>query len=315
MMQPSFKGLGKRLDDIDFPLVGRLIGVGEDEIHAILDVESAGTGFDKQGRPKMLFEPHIFWRQLGPGPKRDLASKQGLAYPTWKRDYPADSYPRLLRAITIDREAALRSASWGLGQIMGFNHYSAGYTSASAMVTAFLDDEEEHLRAMIKYIKTVNLDRYLRVHDWKGFARGYNGPGFAKNGYDKKLAASFAKWQKIKDTPVPAGLALMGKPVGPGKTPPIIRPKTVGFMTGAWQAFRAFRAVKEIGMDNYKSILASKTVWGGVLALAAGAAGIFGYAVSTADVTAITDIVTSVGAAIGGLIAIVGRIKATKKLG
>ena len=33
--------------------------------------------------------------------------------------------------------------------------------------------------------------------------RGYNGKGFAANGYDKKLAAAFAKWQRIKDTPVP----------------------------------------------------------------------------------------------------------------
>jgi hypothetical protein len=199
----QFKGKAKRLDDIDLPLIGREIGVGEDEVHAILDVESAGTGFDKQGRPKMLFEPHVFYRLLGPGPKRDKAVKLGLAYPRWKRDYPKDSYPRLLKAMEIDEDVALQSASWGLGQLMGFNAVAAGYASAKAMVLAFLDDEEHHLRAMIRFIKSMELDDELRRHDWKGFARGYNGPGFAKNGYDKKLAASFARWQKIKDTVIP----------------------------------------------------------------------------------------------------------------
>ena len=71
------------------------------------------------------------------------------------------------------------------------------------MVEKFKQDEEEHLLAMVRFIISAGLDDELRRHDWVGFARGYNGPGFAKNGYDKKLAASFAKWQKIKDTPYP----------------------------------------------------------------------------------------------------------------
>jgi hypothetical protein len=199
----NFIGKAKRLEDIDLPLIGREIGVGEDEVHAILDVESAGSGFDDQGRPKMLFEPHIFWRELGAGPERELAVKQGLAYPRWKPGaYPKDSYPRLAAAMPINEDAALRSASWGLGQVMGFNAKVAGYPTARAMVEAFVEDEEHHLRAMIRFVKANGLDDELRRHDWAGFARGYNGPGFAKNGYDKKLAASFTRWQKIKDTPV-----------------------------------------------------------------------------------------------------------------
>jgi len=197
----NFQGRAKRLDDIDLPREGAALGIGEDEVHAVLDVESAGTGFDSKGRPKMLFEPHIFYRLLGPGEARVRAVRAGLAYPRWKRDYPRDSYPRLVKAMAINEEIALQSASWGLGQVMGFNHVAAGYTSARAMVAAFLDDEETHLRAMMAFIKANKLDDELRRHDWAGFARGYNGPGFAKNGYDRKLAAAFAKWQRIKDTP------------------------------------------------------------------------------------------------------------------
>lgn len=220
----NFVGKAKRLDDIDIPRLGSLIGVGEDEVHAIMDVEARSSGFDERDRPAMLFEPHIFWRELGQGAKRDKAEKMGLAYSSWKPSgYPRDSYPRLMAAIKIDMEAALRSASWGLGQIMGFNHNLAGYPSALAMVRDFLDDEENHLAAMVQFIKSAKLDDELRRKDWAGFARGYNGSDYAKNDYHTKLAAAYAKWSKIRDTPWQADH--MPPPVD---HVPVIKPKPVG---------------------------------------------------------------------------------------
>jgi hypothetical protein len=79
----------------------------------VLDVESRGSGFDAQGRPLILFEPHIFYALLGSSRQRDEAMVHGLAYPRWgTRPYPRDSYPRLIEAIGIDETAALKSASW-----------------------------------------------------------------------------------------------------------------------------------------------------------------------------------------------------------
>tara|TARA_R110000851_G_scaffold325604_1_gene493715 strand:- start:29738 stop:30433 length:696 start_codon:yes stop_codon:yes gene_type:complete len=201
-MNMNFYGNAKRLADIDLPTIGAIIGVGEDEIHAVIDVEARGGGFDKKGRPKMLFEPHIFYRQLGPGWQRDRAVKEGLAYKRWARgNYPSDSYPRLHEAMKIGQDAALKSASWGMGQIMGFNAGAAGYESASAMVADFVHSEESQLRAMVRFIETNELDDELREHDWRGFARGYNGSGYAVHGYHTKLAAAYRKWSKIRDTP------------------------------------------------------------------------------------------------------------------
>lgn len=199
----SFKGRAKRLDAWDYGRMGRLLSVGEDELRAVVEVECRGSGFDAQGRPKMLFEPHVFWRELG-DIKRPLAFNQGLAYPKWgTKSYPTDSYPRLVAAMKIDRNAALRSASWGLGQILGGNCKAAGYASAEAMVLDLLDDEEKHLRAMVNFILAENLDDDLRRHDWSGFARGYNGAGYASHGYHTKLAEAFAKWSKAPDAVQP----------------------------------------------------------------------------------------------------------------
>lgn len=205
----TFAGPALRIGDEDLPRIGYTIGVGEDEIHAILDVEAGGSGFDAQGRPKMLFEPHVFYRHLS-GAKLTQAVNAGLAYAAWRPGaYPADSYPRLKAAMQIDDTAGLKSASWGIGQILGENYVAAGYGSVQDMVRAFiLYGEAEQLEAMVRFIRANHLDDELRAHNWAALARGYNGPQYARNGYHTKLAASFARWSRIRDTTwTPASLA------------------------------------------------------------------------------------------------------------
>lgn len=68
-------------------------------------------------------------------------------------------------------------------------------------------------------------------------------------------------------------------------------------------------------MDESKSWYASKAVWGGVVALLSGLAGVFGYAVSPDDQTQLASILAAVGATVGGAAAIFGRIKASKSIG
>jgi hypothetical protein len=200
-MFTGYKGAAKRLDDIDLPKLGARIGVGEDKVHAVLDVESRGSGFDDQGRLAMLFEPHIFWKELGEGKQRELAVAKGLAYPKWRKgNYPKDSYPRLIEAMAINQTAALKSASWGLAQIMGFNHLTVGYANVEDMVTAFAADEERQLEAMIEFIIKKGIAEPLRKGDWLRFATVYNGDGQAED-YATRLQQRFHVWSKIKDTP------------------------------------------------------------------------------------------------------------------
>ena len=223
----NFKGTAARLTDIDLPRVGAKIGVGEDEIHAVMEVESRGYGFDKQGRPLPLFEPHVFYRELGPGAKRNAAVRAGLAYFGWKPgQYPDDSYPRILAAMAIDRVAALRSTSWGLGQVMGFNHIAAGYGTVEAFVAAMCESEGNQLDAMISFIKTNRLDDEIRDHNWTKFALGYNGTDYRKNDYDGRLARAFARWKRIPDTKWTPELAMResaghGEIIGDARRPSV----------------------------------------------------------------------------------------------
>ncbi len=176
-----FQGAATRRDEGDIAAAALLIGCNIAALHAVLTVETGNrSGFDDHGRPKMLFEPHIFFRELRAGDPRlfNQAVAQKLAYPTWGMlPYPADSYPRLEAAIALNETAALHAASWGLGQVMGFNYAAAGCATVQEMVLAAMDSEAAQLGHVVGYILTNGLSQYLIDQDWPAFAAAYNGRG------------------------------------------------------------------------------------------------------------------------------------------
>lgn len=200
----DFKAVVARLRDEDLPRIGYSIGVGEDPIHAFLDVETSGGGYDDKGRLKALYEPHRAYKNAGrvSTALRDRFVKAGLAYLTWgTKPYPADSYPRIVQACAIDETVALLSTSWGIGQVLGENFKAAGYGSVQEMLRAYLSGgEAEQLDSAVRFIKANGLDKHLRERNWTAFATGYNGPAQAKNGYAAKLEARYRFWAAKPDT-------------------------------------------------------------------------------------------------------------------
>jgi hypothetical protein len=201
----EFNGVARKARADDFARAAQLARIPLPAMRAVAEVESRNSGFDAKGRPIILFEPHVFWRNLPAGAARDRAVKAGLAYPKWgERPYPRSSdgnYARLAAAIEINREAAFRAVSIGLGQILGENHRAAGFDSAEAMFDAAKESEGAQLLQMAAFIRSNGLSDYLRRLDWASFARHYNGPAYAKNAYDKKLARAYDKWQRILSKP------------------------------------------------------------------------------------------------------------------
>ncbi len=197
------------------------IGCEVAALQAVWQVETGGKSFDSQGRLPALFEPHHFYRLLS-GEKRAAAMKAGLAYPRWRAgNYPKDSYPRIVAAMKIDERAALEATSWGCPQIMGFNHAIVGYPSAEAMVEGFLTGIPAQLAAFSAFVKKNRLAGALARKDWAAFARGYNGAGYAKNRYDKKLAQAYAHFKAVKP------MAVMVAPLpAPDPLPATVRAET-----------------------------------------------------------------------------------------
>jgi hypothetical protein len=190
----DFAGSGLPLSQRGVTGVVDLLDVEPAALWACLRVETSGRGFLSDRRPDILFERHKFHDQTGGRFDRtapDLSNPTAGGYGAGG----AHQYERLARAIALDRRAALRSASWGIGQVMGFHAEMLGFADVEALVAAMVRAEDDQLHAMAAFIKSSGLDRALQQKNWTTFARGYNGGNFAVNQYDTKLATNFADLQ------------------------------------------------------------------------------------------------------------------------
>jgi peptidoglycan hydrolase-like protein with peptidoglycan-binding domain len=193
-MSPSFTGRAAPLTFEGIECAAALIDVSPATLWSVVTVETRGVGFMPDRRPYVLFERHIFSRRTNG--RFDATNPDISGPPGGYGAYGAQQYDRLAVAIACDRQSALESASWGLGQIMGFNARAAGYVSAEEMVERLLESEDEHLAGTARFISASNLHRTLQSRDWAAFARGYNGPGYASNRYDQKLVEAYARFSR-----------------------------------------------------------------------------------------------------------------------
>jgi N-acetylmuramidase len=184
---------GAKITQADVERAAAAIGVEPRAMAAVLDVEAAGSGFFENGRCKILFEAHWFSYYSG-----DLYndSHPEISSRTWNRSLYIGGEPewgRLEAAAKLNKEAAYRSASYGLGQVMGFNGEKLGYGSVFDFVAKMQESEGEQLMAMARFIAMDStMLRALKNLDWAGFAYCYNGEGYALNEYDIKLAEAYA---------------------------------------------------------------------------------------------------------------------------
>jgi hypothetical protein len=194
-----------KLVESDFVTAAADLGVEVAAVHAVAEVESGGrTGFDDQNRPKILFEIHHF-RDHTNG--RYDVSHPHLSAPYKSKlrraSYKKDQWVVIREAFALDKAAAVKSASWGMFQVLGSNALDAGWGTLQQFVTDMFYSEGQHMRAFLGFCKANSLIGYLKKLQWASFASAYNGASYADNAYDIKMANAYARWS--------------GKPVGTHK--------------------------------------------------------------------------------------------------
>ena len=184
---------------------------------AVVEVESAGKVFalvDGRKEPLIRWEGHYFDRRLA-GAAQAEARALGLAHPTAGRiANPASQAARwkiLIRAAEIDAVAAYESCSWGVGQVMGAHWKALGFRGVDALVNLCRSGAEGQVELMARYIAKFGLADELKRRDWAGFARGYNGAGYARNAYHIKMAQAYARL--ARSLPVTASRDLPYTPI------------------------------------------------------------------------------------------------------
>jgi hypothetical protein len=135
-------------------------------------------------------------------------SHPDICHPCWDRSRYAKGptadirglgeLERLKRACALNEDAALRSASIGRFQILGDNCEECGWMDVKRLLAGTMcEDEYMHLAAFANLVATFNLEGALRAHNWKVFARVWNGPRYAENKYDIKMAQAYTNHEII----------------------------------------------------------------------------------------------------------------------
>lgn len=177
--------------DTDIAVLAARLGCTVKQLKAMSIVESGGSAFDKTGRPKILFERHLFHRMTN--------GRYGLS--AWSNPkgggYSEDSWEKLARAACQDADAAFGAVSWGKFQVLGRHWSSLGYPSPIDMAYATVTSEAAHYEMLARYIEVNRLKPALAklstsANDNRALAAGYNGPAYEKFLYHVKLAKAMA---------------------------------------------------------------------------------------------------------------------------
>mgnify|MGYP003654731148 FL=1 len=165
------------------PSLADLAGIPPAVLQAVREVESGGDA------KAVRFEPHIFLR-LRPdlAGQIDYTPGRGVVWSTTGRETSRRAFER---ASLLDPDAAVRASSWGAFQVLG-SHLLAGHDGGPLdAVEAFDNDPQGKSAALLaRWFKSnprARLAANRTPPDFEDLARCYNGPHFAKHGYDKRL--------------------------------------------------------------------------------------------------------------------------------
>jgi hypothetical protein len=190
-----FTGKARPLTAAAVEAAVRKLGVPRGALWALIKVETSGCGYLADRRPQIQFERHRFsgrtegrFDQAAP----DISSPEAGGYAGG-----AGEYERLARAIRLDRDAALESTSWGLGQVMGSHAQAAGFSNVREFVKKSTESEDAQLAAMAGFIAHERLDGPMREGDWATVARAYHGSGHADHDHDHDHEGQLSRWNEF----------------------------------------------------------------------------------------------------------------------
>lgn len=187
-----------RLTDKDFIEVAERLNVEPAAIKAIVEIEAgkAHQGFSAPGVPLINFDLSMF---------RQFAQRRGVNLSKYSKSHSLvfsaskgsqeRANRRLQAAKTINHDAAIEGTFWGMFQIGGFNWKKCGASSLDDFVERMSRSERDQLELFAEFIVNSGLIKSLRSKDWATFARGYNGPGYARRAYHTRMAQAYARYK------------------------------------------------------------------------------------------------------------------------
>jgi len=171
--------------------IAKRLGCEARQIQAVAKVESSGASYDKNGRPKILYERHLFHK-----------ATKGVASPSLysnaiRGGYNEDSWFKLGLACAVDVDAAFGSVSWGRFQVLGKWWKELKFESPFHLAASTIENEAGHYELLARYVEGFGMKEEIRMisakeADCRPFAKGYNGVAYDDGDYDGKIARAYA---------------------------------------------------------------------------------------------------------------------------
>lgn len=187
------------LTEEDFREVARELGVEVAAIKAVVEIEAGRTheGFSAPGKPLINFDLTMF---------RRFATRRGVNLSKYGKSHSvvfnshrgsqSKANRRLDAAMTINPHAAIEGTFWGMFQIGGFNWKKCGADSIEDFVQRMSRSERDQLDMFASFITNTGLLKHLQSKNWAAFARGYNGPSYARRSYHTRMASAYVRHSK-----------------------------------------------------------------------------------------------------------------------
>ena len=193
-----------RLTERDYIEVAEELGIEVATIKAVVDIEAGQDhkGFWAEGKPIINFDLSVF---------RKMAKRNGVnlahaakthpvifASPNTKKygSYQAAQQARLDAAREVDNKTAIEGTFWGMFQIGGSHWKLFDFQSPDEFVEMMSRSERDQLELFATFITKSGMLPALKTKNWAAFARKYNGAGYARKGYHKRMAKAYAKYSK-----------------------------------------------------------------------------------------------------------------------
>jgi peptidoglycan/xylan/chitin deacetylase (PgdA/CDA1 family) len=187
------------------------LGISPSSAAAAVFVESHGLAFGPNGKMIIRFEACSFYNIWGINHKNEFSDHFQCNVPNDRfrlsptdtfHNYHGDQYKEwqvFEFARSLDEEAAMKSISMGLSQVMGFNYYKIGYGSVADMFSKMSNSVKAQIDGFfsaLSYKDTTKgglscLDS-LKTNNYVSFAGCYNA-----NGQDKQYGSSIQSASNI----------------------------------------------------------------------------------------------------------------------
>ena len=162
------------------------IDIEPELLKSFIKVETNGNNL-LNGRCIIRWETHIFKRRTGY--TINVHGKRGyITDECQNNEWEAFTRARDLLCQGRYSKDAYESASWGIGQIMGFHYKRLGFESPAEMSEWIAKSEENGIRSIGMFIKShAKLLQACKDLDFTKIAYYYNGKYYYRNKYDVKM--------------------------------------------------------------------------------------------------------------------------------